>query len=147
MQRAIQIKNILSKRINLDLKFHHTGLIVDNIDEAVENYKLLFGAESISPKYFVSSQKVNVCFVNMGGDIFLELVESKDENSPIEKMRKKGHTYYHTAYLTNDIENSVKHLAELHYKPLDFFHSEAFQGKRCIFLFSPDAHLIELIEQ
>jgi hypothetical protein len=35
----------------------------------------------------------------------------------------------------------------MNYKTLDIFDSEAFEGKRCVFLFSPEAHLIELIEE
>ena len=129
------------------LTFHHTGIVVENIDEVATNYKAIFGEKSISKKYHVSTQGVYVCFVEVGANTFLELVQPVDENSLVHKLRKKGHTYYHVGYLVNDIEKMVAHLTSLNYKPFDYFSSEAFNGKRCIFLFSPDAHLIELIEK
>lgn len=131
----------------MKLTFHHIGIAVNSIDEAAGNYKAIFGAESISPKYFVSTQQVNVCFINVGNGTFLELVEATSEDSSITRLRKKGYTYYHMAYLVADIEAAVAELVGLNHKAMDFFHSEAFKGKRCIFLFSPDAHLIELIEE
>lgn len=131
----------------MKLTFHHIGIAVNSIEEAVENYKNLFGAESISAVYPITSQLVNVCFVNMGNGSFIELVEATFEDSSIHRLRKKGYTYYHMAYLTPHIEQSVEELIALNYKAMEFFNSEAFAGKRCIFLFSPEAHLIELIEQ
>lgn len=112
-----------------------------------QNYKALFGPNCISEVFDISSQNVKVCFVDMGNNTFIELVEATSEDSGITRLKKKGFTYYHMAYLTADIEATVAELSTLHYKPMEFFHSEAFKGKRCIFLFSPDAHLIELIEE
>lgn len=131
----------------MNLTFHHTGIAVDAIDETAAHYAALFGKENISEKIHIASQQVNVCFVKVGDNIYLELVEATSEESPVTRMRKKGHTYYHTAYLAADIENVVEQLVLLHYKPIDYFYSEAFGGKRCIFLFSPDAQLIEIIEK
>ena len=131
----------------MNLIFHHTGIVVDNIEEVAASYKPLFGENSISKKYYVSTQGVNVCFIAVGSGAYLELVESATENSVVNKLRKKGQTYYHVGYLTTNIEATVQELILLNYKPLEFFKSEAFEGKRCIFLFSPDAHLIELIEK
>ena len=131
----------------LPLRLHHIGIAVSSIDEAAASYKQVFGEQSISPVYHISTQQVNVCFVDIGSGSFLELVESTAEDSGIHRLRKKGHTYYHLGYLTKEIEHTVEQLSALHYKPMEYFHSEAFNGKRCIFLFSPDAHLIELIEE
>jgi methylmalonyl-CoA/ethylmalonyl-CoA epimerase len=128
------------------LNFHHIGIAVGSIAESAENYKALFGEQCISEVYDISSQQVKVCFVDMGNGSFLELVEPTSEDSSIHRLRKKGITYYHTAYKVIDIEKTVEDLTGLHYKAFEYFNSEAFNGKRCIFLFSPDAHLIELIE-
>ncbi|OFY98531.1 MAG: hypothetical protein A3K10_01650 [Bacteroidetes bacterium RIFCSPLOWO2_12_FULL_31_6] len=150
----------------MELTFHHTGIVVDNIDEVAENYKSIFGENSISKKYYVATQGVNVCFISVGSGVYLELVESATDNSLVSKLRRKGQTYYHVGYLTNDIEESFQLLSSLNYMPLelfksieetspsplknepsDFFKSEAFEGKRCVFLLSPDGHLIELVEK
>jgi len=138
---------IRNKFTEMKLKYHHTGIIVNSILEICENYKQLFGPNCISKIFHISSQNVKVCFVDTGNNSFLELVEPLTEDSGLFRMKKKGISYYHMAYLTENIDQTVSDLVVLNYKPLEFFNSEAFNGKRCIFLFSPDAHLIELIEQ
>ena len=42
------------------LEFHHIGLLVDNIQNSVEHYSMLFGKENISSIIPINSQKVNV---------------------------------------------------------------------------------------
>lgn len=133
--------------MNPNLTFHHTGIAVDSIDEALVSYRALVSADKISEIYIVSSQKVRVCFIETAPGVFLELVEPLTEESSIFRLRKKGISFYHIAFTTPVLEASVKQLEDASYKPMEYFHSEAFHGKRCIFLFSPDAHLIELIEQ
>ncbi len=128
------------------LEFHHVGVVVESIQTSAEHYAALFGKESISAIIHIDSQKVNVCFVKMGPDSFIELVEPVGEDSQVYKLLKKRVTYYHIGYKVNDIELAVSKMEAMNYKPMDYFNSEAFEGKRCIFLFSPEAHLIELIE-
>jgi hypothetical protein len=60
---------------------------------------------------------------------------------------KKGTKYYHIGYLVQDFEKAVAELVNLDYKPFPEFISEAFNFKRCQFMFAPDGSLIELIEQ
>ncbi len=129
------------------LVFHHIGLLVENIEQSVDQYAALFGGSSISECISVESQKVKVCFVRNSADTFIELVEPTDQDSVVFKLLKKRINYYHLAYKVIDIDAAVQKLLELNYKPMDFFNSEAFDGKRCIFLFSPEAHLVELIEE
>ena len=128
------------------LTFHHVGLLVESMDDAVKHYSHLFGDENISGICTIESQKVKVCFVKISENSYIELVQPVNEESVVYKLLKKKINYYHMAYRVNDITGTVQKLEELNYKPLQFFNSEAFEGKRCIFLFSPDASLIELIE-
>jgi hypothetical protein len=129
------------------LEFHHIGLVVENMDSSILHYAALFGKENISGVIKIDSQKVNVCFVKMATGSYIELVEPSDEESPVYKLLKKRTSYYHIGYKVTDIQHAVTNLELLNYKPMSFFNSEAFEGKRCIFLFSPEAHLIELIEK
>jgi 4-hydroxyphenylpyruvate dioxygenase-like putative hemolysin len=131
----------------LNLTFHHTGVATTNMEEAIHNYKQLFGEDCASRIFKIHSQKVNVCFIKVGENCFLELVEPSEEDSSIYRLLKKGHSYYHIGYSTKNIESTVEHMVALNYKPFDFFNSEAFNNKRCIFLFSPEGHLLELIEE
>jgi hypothetical protein len=128
------------------LNFHHVGLLVEHIESATKQYAELFGEENISNSIYISSQKVKVCFVKISAESFIELVQPEDEQSVVYKLLKKRINYYHMAYRVKDIVSAVDTLQQLNYKPLEFFNSEAFENKRCIFLFTPDAYLIELIE-
>ena len=129
------------------LSFHHTGVLVKSIDDSIAFYSVLFGKESISDIINISSQKVKVCFVEISVGTYLELVEPVGTESVVFGLLKKKVSYYHIGYKIRDIEQGVKVLEELNFKPLEYFFSEAFGNKRCIFFFSPDSSLIELIEE
>ncbi|KAF0195968.1 MAG: hypothetical protein FD166_2695 [Bacteroidetes bacterium] len=129
------------------LQFHHVGTLVDNMDDAIKHYSELFGPDNISPVIAIGSQNVNVCFVKMADESFIELVESCSEDSVVARLVKKRVTYYHIGYKVDNITATVSELEQMDYRPMEYFYSEAFEGKRCIFLFSPDTHLIELIEK
>lgn len=129
------------------LKYHHTGIIVDSINDSAKIYAGVFGAGSVSPTYYVSSQGVNVCFVKVGEENYIELVEPSGENTVIENMKKKGITYYHVGFLADDIEVETEKLRAVGYLQLNSFKSEAFGNRACSFLISSQMHLIELIQK
>jgi catechol 2,3-dioxygenase-like lactoylglutathione lyase family enzyme len=132
--------------MNSRLIFHHVGTLVDDMKESLSNYTNIFGKDSASPVYRVESQKVDVCFVKTGENSFVELVWPYSEDSKVFKLLKKRVTFYHCGYKVDDIEQAVAALEEQGFRAMEYFSSEAFEGKRCIFLFSPEAHLFELIE-
>jgi len=129
------------------LSFHHVGLLVESIENSVQQYSDLFGKANISGIINIESQRVKVCFVKISDTDFIELVEPTDQGSVVYNLLKKRVNYYHIGYKVADISSAVNKLEQLNYKPLEFFNSEAFEGKKCIFLFTPDAYLIELIEE
>ena len=130
------------------LELHHTGCAVTSIDESVEFYKKVFGEDKISPKILVQSQGVFVCFVEIAPYRFLELIEPADEHSFINKLLKKNIQYYHIGYWAgNDFDKTIEELNTLNCKLINIFHSEAFNNRRCAFLYAPDSCLIELIEK
>ncbi len=127
------------------LTFHHTGLLVDNLEEAIGHYTLVFGPKNISAIFDISSQKVRVCFVNVTPGVYLELVEPGPD-APMASLLRRKAGYYHVAYKVNNIHQTVEELEKINYKTLQYFNSEAFNGRLCIFLFTPEGHLVELIE-
>ena len=62
-------------------------------------------------------------------------------------MIKKGITFYHVAYKSDNFDNDIKNLIKNNYmiisKP---FNSIAFNNKRCQFVRNNLYHLIEIIE-
>jgi len=128
-------------------KFHHIGLIVSDMEEAIKNYALMFGWNNISEVYTLESQKVRECFVKNGENCYIGLVSPIGNDSVVSNLVKKGFSYYHLAYKVNNINDSITFLEKLNYKTLSKFSSEAFDGNLCVFLYTPDGHLIELIEE
>lgn len=128
------------------LTLHHTGILVKDMDEAIESYRGIFSADTVSEKMFISSQQVNVCFIKIQDEIYLELVQPTSDESPVNRIFNKGNTYYHIGYFTKTFDREIKLLEEKNYKLLSTFNSEAFNNHRCAFLMSPVLHLVELIE-
>ncbi len=129
------------------LKLNHIGCLVNNIEEATDTYKAMFGEQSIGKKIFISSEKVYICFIKIGDSAYLELIQPTDESSTVWQLKKKGITYYHIGYISDDFSNTIKSLEQLNFKQLSCFKSEAFNQKRCSFLISPEGHLMEVIEK
>lgn len=137
----------INPEFNLNLVFHHTGVLVKNIEDTVLYYKTIFGENSASKIYAIESQKVKVCFITIGMDCYLELVEPFEGNSDFNAMFKRGIAYYHNGYTTNAFDETLESLLEKNFRLLSTFNSEAFGGKRCSFLISKKMHLFELIEK
>jgi hypothetical protein len=126
------------------LVFHHVGCAVKDLAEGIAAYRHM--AISVSAETFIAAQGVKVCFIEVSPGSFVELVEGSGEES-IARMLKKGIAYYHTGYFSDDFDQSLKELDAAGFRHLNTFQSEAFGMRRCAFLASPVAHLIEIIEQ
>lgn len=127
-------------------QFHHTGLLVQDIDSTIEFYKKTLGFTEVSEVYNIANQKVKVCFIKNGTDSYLELVMPNPENKALYDMLKKKINYYHIGYLVNDFDLALEKIGQDTIL-LSTFHSEAFGGKRCSFVYTRELHLIELIEK
>lgn len=131
------------------MQLHHIGYVVDDINKGIAAYQPLTSSEAKkNPEIFhIQDQKVKVCFLDLGNGTFLELVEPAEDNKPLRKMKKKGIGYYHLGFLVADIQKKIEELETAGYHRLNLFSSEAFQGRLCAFLLSPDLQLVELIER
>ena len=133
--------------MDLKLKVHHIGCVVESIEDTVKTYTQLLGFKNVSQIYDISSQNVKVCFIEIGNDTFMEFVEPNDLNSAIGKLLKKRHSYYHTGYLVKNFDKTLDELCENGAKLITSFKSEAFNNKQCAFIYTPELHMIELIEE
>lgn len=123
---------------------HHIGCLVQNIEESTAYYREIH--PRISAPMFIESQGVRVCFVDTGTGVSVELVEPTDDGSVVNKLLRRGIVFYHLGYLVNNFDEQLADLSGKNYKLIHEFRSEAFEGRRCAFLTSPLAHLIEIIE-
>jgi methylmalonyl-CoA/ethylmalonyl-CoA epimerase len=95
------------------LTFHHVGIAVRDLQEAIPSYKNLFGYEIVSGPFDDPIQNVSICFLSRGaGDAMIELVAPLGPNSPIDVTLKKGGGTYHICYKVDDINAAIRHLIE-----------------------------------
>lgn len=93
--------------------FHHVGVAVRDMQEAIPAYKNLFGYELISGPFDDPIQNVSVCFLSRGaGDMTIELVAPLGPNSPVDLVLKKGNGTYHICYEVENIQRAIEHLRE-----------------------------------
>jgi methylmalonyl-CoA/ethylmalonyl-CoA epimerase len=131
------------------LTFHHVGIAVRDLQEAIPNYKNLFGYEIVSGPFDDPIQNVSVCFLSRGeGDATIELVAPLGPNSPIDVTLKKGGGTYHICYQVDDINAAIRHLIErgsmLLSGPVP---AVAFEMREIAWLMTAEAYLlVELLQ-
>lgn len=129
-----------------DAHFHHAGCLVADIAAAVTSYEALWGQGCASPIFDIADQEVRVCFVRARpGDAALELIQPK-EGTSLHAQLGRGTSFYHIAYEVADFDAALSAATDAGCRCMKSFVSEAFEGRRCVFLFTPQRHLIELIE-
>ena len=84
------------------MKLHHVGIVVKNIQESLGEITKYLTFESTTVPSLVGSQKVNICFLKTN-NVFLELIEPAEENSPVSDFIKKGGGFHHLCFEVDDI--------------------------------------------
>ena len=84
------------------MKLHHIGIVVKNIRQSLGELTQYLDFESTTVPSLVGSQKVNICFLKTN-NVFLELIEPAQENSPISNFIKKGGGFHHLCFEVDDI--------------------------------------------
>jgi methylmalonyl-CoA/ethylmalonyl-CoA epimerase len=94
--------------------FHHVGVAVRKLPEAIPVLGNLFGYKLTSGPFDDPIQNVSVCFLSRGdGDPAIELVAPLGQNSPVDRTLKKGGGAYHICYQVADIREAIEHLTGL----------------------------------
>jgi methylmalonyl-CoA/ethylmalonyl-CoA epimerase len=130
------------------MKFHHVGIVVDNIERSAARYRQFFGLECISGIVRDSRQRVNVQFLGYRGDTSsVELIEPLPGDSPARGALEKGGGLNHLCFEVADIEESLRHAeSEGVVCVCPPVPAAAFEGRRIAFLFFRDIGLIEFVE-
>jgi len=87
---------------------NHVGIAVPDLEEAIETYRMLYGATDITTPFDMPAQGVKVCFVNLPNSQ-IELIEPLNEDSPIwnfiQKNPKGGQ--HHVCFEVEEIHAAV----------------------------------------
>jgi methylmalonyl-CoA/ethylmalonyl-CoA epimerase len=89
---------------------HHLGMAVDDLDEALATYELLFGAE-LEQRETVAEQGVEAASLRIGNDR-VELLASLGAETPVGKfLAKRGPGMHHVAYEVPDVGAALEELS------------------------------------
>jgi len=89
---------------------HHLGVAVEDLDEAVDTYERLFGAE-LEHRELVPEQGVEAAAVRVG-ESRVELLASLGDDTPVGKfLAKRGPGMHHVAYAVDDLPATLAQLA------------------------------------
>jgi len=92
------------------LGIHHLGVAVADLDEAIETYRRLFGAE-LEHRDVVPDQGVEAASLRTGGSR-VELLAPTADDSPVGKfLARRGPGMHHVAYEVEDIRAALAELA------------------------------------
>tara|TARA_B100001750_G_C15059921_1_gene375777 strand:- start:78 stop:491 length:414 start_codon:yes stop_codon:yes gene_type:complete len=130
------------------LKLHHIGVVVQNINESLGEIANFLNFESTSLPTLIGSQKVNICFLKTN-NVYVELIEPAEENSPITNFAKEGGGFHHLCFevdnIQQEIDKMVKNGAHLVVAPI-----KGFEDRLIAFIMlnlkKTNCKLIELVE-
>lgn len=126
-----------------DLRVHHIGCLVTNIEQAIKLYgNLGYKKKSF---YYDSIRKIKYAFLS--GEIVLELV-CPDENSAYKKLYEKYSTGpYHICYATSTFDQTCNKMRKLHFLKIGNIEvaKEGCNNRMCFF-YNTQLGLIEIYE-
>lgn len=132
----------------LRLRFHHLGVAVPSLPEAIASYEAIFGYRVRCAPVQDPIQRVDVCFLEAAGDgPVLELVAPVGNDSPATRMLAHGLGAYHVCYETDDLDEAVATCRAQGCIPAGApVAAAAFNGRRIAWLFTPTKQLLELVQ-
>jgi methylmalonyl-CoA/ethylmalonyl-CoA epimerase len=125
---------------------HHLGVAVEDLDEAVETYRSVFGAE-LEHRETVPAQGVEAAAVRVG-ESRVELLRALGDDTPVGKfIANRGPGMHHVAYEVSDLRGQLRQLAEQGVELIDEEPHEGLFGLEVAFVHPHAAHgvLAELV--
>ena len=129
------------------MTFHHVGVAVRSIDQALRTYVDVFGFRQVEEPVDVTAEGVRVCFVEASPGVMIELVEGIGEDSPVANLlERSGPGPYHLCYRVEDLDDAIKKLRKKRCRPFRRFECPAHGFRRFAFLAAADGQVFELCE-
>lgn len=129
------------------MRFHHVGVAVRDLDEALRTHLEIFGHRLCAGPVDVPHEAVRVCFVEARPGVLVELVQGLDDGSPVAGLlAKTGGGPYHICYEVGDLDAAIRELRRKRCFPFRRFEMTGYAWRRFAFLLTPDRQLFELCE-
>jgi methylmalonyl-CoA/ethylmalonyl-CoA epimerase len=125
---------------------HHLGVAVEDLDDALQTYERLFGAE-LEHRERVPDQGIEAAGV-LVGDSRVELLAPLGEDTPVGKfLSKRGPGMHHVAYEVADLPEELERLRSEGVELIDDQPRSGLYGLEVAFVHPDAAHgvLSELV--
>ncbi len=112
---------------------HHLGVAVVDLDEAVETYQRLFGAE-VEVRETLLDQGVDTAVLRVG-DSRIELLAARGPETPVGRfIDRRGPGMHHVAFEVPDVESELERLAAGGAELIDEKPRPGLMGKEIAFI-------------
>ena len=118
---------------------HHLGVAVDDLDEALDTYTRLFGAE-LEHRATVPEQGVEAAAVLVGNSR-VELLAPTGADTPVGKfLAQRGPGMHHVAYEVDDVHAALSSLTSEGVELIDAAPREGLFGLEVAFIHPDSVH-------
>ena len=119
--------------------FHHVALAVEDLDESIELYERVFGAE-VEERGTIAEQGVEAAYLRCG-DGRLELVSPLGPDTPVGRfLERRGPGMHHVAFEVSDIEEAIEALGRTGAQVIEPAPRIGFGGHRVAFVHPESLH-------
>jgi methylmalonyl-CoA/ethylmalonyl-CoA epimerase len=126
---------------------HHVAMAVEDLDEAVEMYRRMFGAE-VEVRGTLDDQGVEAAYLRLGQGR-VELLAALDDDTPVGRfLARRGPGIHHVAFEVEDLGAAIRELADNGANVIDLEPRRGLAGHRVSFVHPESVHgvLVEVIE-
>ena len=126
---------------------HHVALAVEDLDEAIDLYGRLFGAE-VEQRGRVDEQGVEAAYLRCGSGR-LELVSPLGPDTPVGRfLDRRGPGVHHVAFEVDDVEEAIEALGRTGANVIEPAPRIGFGGHRVAFVHPESLHgvLAEVVD-
>lgn len=127
---------------------HHVAMAVEDLAEAVETYRRLFGAE-VELRGLIEGQGVEAVYLRLG-DRRVELLAALGDDTPVGRfLARRGPGMHHVAFEVEDVRKAVRDLAEGGATVIDLEPRPGLGGGLVSFVHPESVHgvLVEVVER
>jgi methylmalonyl-CoA epimerase len=125
---------------------HHVAMAVENLDEAVETYRRLYGAE-VEERGFIEGQGVEAVYLRLGTGR-VELLAALGDDTPVGRfLSRRGPGMHHVAFEVEDVAVAVEELLRAGANVIDEAPRPGLGGHLVSFVHPESAHgvLVEVV--
>ena len=125
---------------------HHVAMAVEDLDEAVETYRRLYGAE-VEYRGLIEGQGVEAVYLRLGSGR-VELLAALGADTPVGRfLARRGPGMHHVAFQVDDVAAAIEELADAGANVIDTVPRPGLGGHLVSFVHPESAHgvLVEVV--